>query len=371
MLDALINKLSQIQHLLQQINCNLTDSDAPPVGFTEGAPVDPPEAGDPSVLIDLSTGVIYYFDSDSLTWEVAAGDTHMGNTDLTFTGNRTYDVSGNEVIYNDAGHFEINAADPQGIELNNLVGTNSASVFVLDGRVDINATSSSGTDYSSVNVDDASVGMSNSAGAYYLGDGFFALTPTLDDVTADFGIGISSLTGRLYRTTKPTIPTVSDTVYGAGWNGDTTGVASKNAIYDKIETVVSSIPSVTNIAKDQIGILIDGSGSAITTGFKGRYRVPYSGTITGWTIIEATEVPITTTSTVDVKLGTYANYDTTPTFASIAGSEKPTITNSEKGQDLTLTTWTTAVTAGDFIEYTVDSNNNAKKLMLFIDITKS
>jgi len=30
---------------------------------------------------------------------------------------------------------------------------------------------------------------------------------------------------------------VSDTVYGAGWNGDTTTAPSKNAVYDKIETL--------------------------------------------------------------------------------------------------------------------------------------
>lgn len=36
---------------------------------------------------------------------------------------------------------------------------------------------------------------------------------------------------------------VSDTVYGAGWNGDTTGVASKNAIYDKIESMLLNMPS--------------------------------------------------------------------------------------------------------------------------------
>lgn len=34
--------------------------------------------------------------------------------------------------------------------------------------------------------------------------------------------------------------TISDTAYGVGWDGDTTNGASKNAIYDKIETVTAS-----------------------------------------------------------------------------------------------------------------------------------
>jgi hypothetical protein len=38
---------------------------------------------------------------------------------------------------------------------------------------------------------------------------------------------------------------VSDTVYGAGWNGDTTVAPSKNAVYDKIEAVIAGSGSFT------------------------------------------------------------------------------------------------------------------------------
>jgi streptogramin lyase len=34
---------------------------------------------------------------------------------------------------------------------------------------------------------------------------------------------------------------ISDTVYGAGWNGDTTHSASKNAIFDKIESIIAGV----------------------------------------------------------------------------------------------------------------------------------
>jgi hypothetical protein len=33
---------------------------------------------------------------------------------------------------------------------------------------------------------------------------------------------------------------VSDTAYGAGWNGDTTVAPSKNAVYDKVEAVIAA-----------------------------------------------------------------------------------------------------------------------------------
>ena len=39
---------------------------------------------------------------------------------------------------------------------------------------------------------------------------------------------------------------ISDTAYGSWWDADTTHAPSKNAVYDKIQSVVSSIPTVNN-----------------------------------------------------------------------------------------------------------------------------
>jgi hypothetical protein len=320
-----LNKLSDILWSITAIECKLDELVLPYYGIVTSPPVTAPTGDDPVIVMDTTTGILYYW--NGVSWNVASGDTHMGNTDLVFTGPRTYSGNG-YIYYNDVDHMRINTIGAATSHFRNDIGATSAAITYGNARVDIDVNDNG--DVSNIYIAGNSIFIGNAYGVYYLGDGFFTLPPTLDDVTPDYDISIDSTTGRLYRTTK-----------------------------------------VADIAKEQIGITIDGGGAAITTGYKGRFRVPYSGTITGWTMIEASETPITTTSVVDVKLGTYANYDTTPTFTTIAGSEKPTITTSEKGQDLTLTTWTTAVTAGDFIEYTVDSNDNAEKLMLFIDITKS
>lgn len=55
----------------------------------------------------------------------------------------------------------------------------------------------------------------------------------------------------------------------------------------------------------------------------------------------------------------------------IAGSEKPTLSSQTKNQDLTLTTWTTTVTAGDIIAFNVDSATTVSRVNLSILITKS
>lgn len=60
-------------------------------------------------------------------------------------------------------------------------------------------------------------------------------------------------------TNTPTIPTVDDTAYGPTWNGNITDAASKNAIYDKIETFTIPIDLAKEIGST--GII---SGGEIT-----------------------------------------------------------------------------------------------------------
>jgi hypothetical protein len=72
--------------------------------------------------------------------------------------------------------------------------------------------------------------------------------------------------------------------------------------------------------------------------------------IIGWTILADQAGSIV----VDVWKDTYANYP--PTNAdSIAGTEKPTLSSAQQSQDLSLTTWTTTVAAGDILAFEVES----------------
>lgn len=147
-----------------------------------------------------------------------------------------------------------------------------------------------------------------------------------------------------------------------------TPAASHDRLYFKsggIPYKLNSSGTETPIAVGtrSVGITIDGAGSAITTGVKGYVEVPYTGTITGWTILGDQSGSIV----VDVWKDTYANYP--PTVAdTIAGSEKPTISSATKGQDLALSTWTTSVTAGDIIGFNVDSCTSITRATLVIRI---
>lgn len=133
---------------------------------------------------------------------------------------------------------------------------------------------------------------------------------------------------------------------------------------DENGTVTSYEGLATNIKRKAFGITIDGGGSTITTGVKGYVTVPYAGTITQWTLLADQSGSIV----IDVWKDTYANYP--PTVAdTIAGSEKPTLSAATKNQDTSLTTWTTAVTAGDVIGFNVDSATTVTRVTLVIEMT--
>ena len=108
-----------------------------------------------------------------------------------------------------------------------------------------------------------------------------------------------------------------------------------------------------------INFIIDGGGSAITTGVKGHVEVPFAIEIEGWTILGDQSGSIV----VDVNRSTYAGF---PTLTSIAGTELPTLSSAQKNQDLTLTTWTTTIAAGDVLEFEVDSAATIQRVTVAI-----
>lgn len=122
----------------------------------------------------------------------------------------------------------------------------------------------------------------------------------------------------------------------------------------------------TNQNRRSITLTLDGGGSVITTGIKADVRVPYSGTITGWEIVANASGSIV----IDVWKDTYANFP--PTVAdTIAGTEKPTLSSATKNQDTSLSTWTTSVTAGDWIRFNVDSVSTVTRVHLSIQVEAS
>jgi hypothetical protein len=112
--------------------------------------------------------------------------------------------------------------------------------------------------------------------------------------------------------------------------------------------------------------VIDGGGSAITTGEKGHLEIPFACTITQVTMLADQAGDIV----VDVWKDTYANFP--PTDAdSITASAPPTISSAQKSQDATLTGWTKAITAGDILAFNVDSCATITRVTISLKVTKT
>jgi len=58
-------------------------------------------------------------------------------------------------------------------------------------------------------------------------------------------------------------------------------------------------------------------------------------------------------------------------MASIAGTAKPTLSSVQKNRTTTLTGWTTAITAGDILEFNVDSVATVVRVTLSLTVTRT
>ena len=111
--------------------------------------------------------------------------------------------------------------------------------------------------------------------------------------------------------------------------------------------------------------IIDGGGSAITTGIKGDLTVPFACNINSATLLADQSGSIV----VDVWKDTYGNYP--PTVAdTITASAKPTISTATKATDSTLTGWTKAIAEGDTLRFNVDSITTVTRVTLSLKVTK-
>ena len=110
-------------------------------------------------------------------------------------------------------------------------------------------------------------------------------------------------------------------------------------------------------------LVVDGGGSAITTGVKGDIQIPVAGTITAVRML----ADQSGSAVVDIWKDSYANFP--PTVAdTITASAKPTLSAAANSEDTTLTGWTTSVSAGDILRFNVDSAATITRLTLELTV---
>ena len=115
-----------------------------------------------------------------------------------------------------------------------------------------------------------------------------------------------------------------------------------------------------------ITIIIDGGGSAITTGEKGHLEIPFACTINRATLLADQSGSIV----IDIWKDTYANFPP-DNSDSITASAPPTLSTAQKSQDSTLSGWTTSISAGDILAFNVDSCSTITRVTLSLKVTKT
>jgi hypothetical protein len=125
-------------------------------------------------------------------------------------------------------------------------------------------------------------------------------------------------------------------------------------------TLINNTISTNRTASIQY--IIDGGGSVPSTGAKGQISAPFACTITGWVITG----DVSGSAVVDVLRSTYAAF---PSTSSIAGSDKPTLSAAQKNENLSLSAWTTAINAGDLIQFNLNSVTTCTRLNITINVT--
>jgi hypothetical protein len=112
--------------------------------------------------------------------------------------------------------------------------------------------------------------------------------------------------------------------------------------------------------------VIDGAGSVPSTGQKGHLEVPFDCQIVQATLL----ADQTGSAVVEIWKDTYANFP--PTVADkITASAPPTLSSAQKAQDLTLTGWSTQLSAGDVLAFNLNSASTVTRLTLSLKLKRA
>ena len=106
-------------------------------------------------------------------------------------------------------------------------------------------------------------------------------------------------------------------------------------------------------------------GSVLTTGYTRYYVVPYSTTVTGWSILATGTSP---TATIDIWRVSYGT--SLPTVSSTILGTKPALSTGNVIRATNTTGFTyTSLTAGDVVGFNIDATTNATTLIFTLELS--
>ncbi|MEO7176107.1 MAG: hypothetical protein ABI002_09975, partial [Saprospiraceae bacterium] len=205
--------------------------------------------------------------------------------------------------------------------------------------------------------------------------GYFGINTTPANLGAAWDVQAYESGDKVFRYKKPGGSSMWEGLPdGSLWIGTVpdTAAAGDNQILMRDPTtgeIVKKLESaVVNAARgnNSISFIIGDGIAVITTGVALDFVWPCNATITGWQIVST----LTGSVVLDVWKDSYANFP--PVVGdTIAGSEKPTLSSAVKNQDLTLSSFSTSVTAQDNWRLNVDSASTLKRITVTFFFNKT
>jgi hypothetical protein len=118
----------------------------------------------------------------------------------------------------------------------------------------------------------------------------------------------------------------------------------------------------TGPTEENIGFFIDTTPDDVSTGSKGFKRIAYDAEVLEWSVFGGQTGSIS----VDLKKSSYGTYDSFTTFV---GGDNPRLVSQIKNQNTGVTAWS-GLSAGDLVEYVIDSNTGIQKVGVFVKIRR-
>lgn len=168
---------------------------------------------------------------------------------------------------------------------------------------------------------------------------------------SQIGVAVGGVNSALFNSDTSMTWVGSQTWSGGTWTVNATSVSLVSSFRTSMLSALNS-----NIS---IELLIDGLGSAITTGVKGFIEIPVSCTVNRWTVAGDVAGSIV----VDIWRANGA----VPTVANtIAGTSLPTLSAAQYATNTSLTGWTTTLAPQDIIGFNVNSATTVTKATVSI-----
>lgn len=137
-------------------------------------------------------------------------------------------------------------------------------------------------------------------------------------------------------------------------------------VYNTASSVITGDSAGASTQTSGLVFVIDGGGSAITTGEKGHLSIPFNCEIVACEL----EADQTGSITIDIWRDTFGNFPPTNTD-SITGGNEPALSSAQADWDGTLTGWSKSLSRYNILAFNVDSCATITRCTLTLHVKRT